>query len=251
MTVALAQHPAKLDDATMLLVVAGGDCSRLTPDQKLAYYNARCEAAGLDPRAQPFAFMKLNGKEVLYALKAATDQLASKHGIRAEIVSQATEDGIRIVTVRATAKDGRQTDEIGAVTVKGLVGDALCNALMKAVTKAKRRAVLSLAGLGLMDETEVETIPAAALDGEVVQAATRLPAPAVEPPKPPAVPPPPPAYVVALWAQCKKEFGRDAKGKWENAALGVFGENAKPSNLWTPEDHDLMEKALFPQDVPF
>lgn len=150
-----------LSPETMLKVVAGGDASSLSPSQKIAYYNARCEAAGLDPRAQPFAFMRLNGKEVLYALKAASDQLAAKHGIRLSIVSQVTEDGIRVVTVKAAAKDGRETEEIGAVAVKGLQGEALCNALMKAVTKAKRRAVLSLAGLGMLDETEIETIPQA------------------------------------------------------------------------------------------
>lgn len=153
---------SSLDEQTMLMLVAGGDCSRLTAQQKISYYNARCEAAGLDPRAQPFAFMRLSGKEVLYALKAATDQLASKHGIVTTILSQQTEDGIRVVTVRSSAKDGRQTDEIGAVAVKGLQGEAMCNALMKAVTKAKRRAILSICGLGLLDETELDTVPHAA-----------------------------------------------------------------------------------------
>ena len=65
------------------------------------------------------------------------------------------------MTVRATAKDGRQTDEIGAVPIKGLQGENLANALMKAVTKAKRRAILSVCGLGLLDETEVDSIPGA------------------------------------------------------------------------------------------
>ena len=36
------------------------------------------------------------------------------------------------------------------------------NVLMKAETKAKRRATLSILGLGMLDETEIETIPAAA-----------------------------------------------------------------------------------------
>lgn len=152
---------SSLDEGTMLALVSGGDCSKLTPAQKTAYFVSRCEAAGLDPRAQPFAFVRLNGKEVLYAQKAAADQLASKHGVRLQIVSQATEDGIRIVTVRAEARDGRVTEEIGALPIKGLTGEALSNALMKCVTKAKRRAILSLCGLGMLDESEVESIPAA------------------------------------------------------------------------------------------
>ncbi len=157
---AVQDHP--LDDETLLAVVAGGDCARLTPDQKVMYYRARCEAAGLDPRAQPFAFLPLNnGKLILYTKKEGAEQLAAKHGIRVEILSQATEAGIRTVTVRAIAADGRQTDEIGCVSVCASQGDALCNLFMKAVTKAKRRAVLSICGLGMPDESELETIPGA------------------------------------------------------------------------------------------
>ena len=72
-----------------------------------------------------------------------------------------TTEGTRIVTVRAEARDGRATEEIGALPIAGLKGDALANALMKCVTKAKRRAVLSLCGLGMMDETELETVAGA------------------------------------------------------------------------------------------
>jgi hypothetical protein len=150
-----------LSDETVFDLVTGGDCSKLSTAQKLAYYKARCDAAGLDYRTTPFQFIKLSGKEVLYSLKAATDALAAKNGIRCEIIDQRTEEGIRIVTVRAACKDGRQTDEIGAVPIGGLKGEALANGLMKAATKAKRRAVLSVTGLGMTDETEIDSIPGA------------------------------------------------------------------------------------------
>jgi hypothetical protein len=45
------------------------------------------------------------------------------------------------------------------VPIGSLKGDSLCNALMKGETKAKRRVTLSIAGLGWLDETELETIP--------------------------------------------------------------------------------------------
>jgi hypothetical protein len=151
----------QLDDKTLFALVTDGDCRKLTDAQKLAYYKARCDAAGLDYRAQPFQFISLSGKLVLYALKACTDQLSAKHGIRCELLDQRTDDGIRVVTVRAVARDGRQTDEIGAVNVKNLQGEALCNAFMKASTKAKRRAILAVCGLGMLDETELDTIPGA------------------------------------------------------------------------------------------
>src|SRR3990167_4493203 len=106
---------ASIDNETLFSLVTNGDCSKLSDNQKLQYYKARCDAAGLDPRAQPFQFISLSGKMVLYALKGCTDQLAAKHGIVCEVLDQRTEEGIRTVTVRARAKDGRQTDEIGCV----------------------------------------------------------------------------------------------------------------------------------------
>ena len=47
---------------------------------------------------------------------------------------------------------------MGAVKKTDMQGN-FGNALMKAVTKAKRRVTLSICGLGMLDETEVETIP--------------------------------------------------------------------------------------------
>ena len=45
--------------------------------------------------------------------------------------------------------------------IQGLKGDDLSNAMMKAVTKAKRRAILSMTGLGFLDESEVGSIQGA------------------------------------------------------------------------------------------
>lgn len=149
---------ATIDNESLFKLVSAGDTSTLTKEQKLAYYKARCDAAGIDPRATAFQFIKLQGKEVLYALKGATDQLASQHRIVCEVLTQITEGGVRTVTVRARAADGRQTDDIGCVPVEGVKGPDLANAYMKAVTKAKRRAIISLCGLGVIDETELDTV---------------------------------------------------------------------------------------------
>lgn len=70
------------------------------------------------------------------------------------------ENGVYIVTARVEA-DGRCDEATGAVAIEGLKGDALANAIMKCETKAKRRATLSFAGLGMLDETEIESIPGA------------------------------------------------------------------------------------------
>lgn len=53
---------------------------------------------------------------------------------------------------------GRQDESIGAVPIAALKGEALANAMMKCETKAKRRVTLSICGLGMLDETEVESV---------------------------------------------------------------------------------------------
>jgi hypothetical protein len=64
--------------------------------------------------------------------------------------------------VRATDKEGRVDEDFGAVSFpETLRGEARANTILKAITKAKRRVTLSICGLGFLDETEVENIPAA------------------------------------------------------------------------------------------
>jgi hypothetical protein len=57
------------------------------------------------------------------------------------------------------------------VSIKGLSGEALANATMKAETKAKRRLTLSLVGLGFLDESEIEgaTADVDPTTGEIVE----------------------------------------------------------------------------------
>jgi hypothetical protein len=142
-------------------VLITGDLARLTEAQRSDYYGAVCDSLGLNPLTQPFAYLALNGKTVLYATKAATEQLRSLHGVSISSVDGKTVEGVYLVT--ATGKDakGRTDAATGAVPIAGLKGESLANALMKAETKAKRRLTLSLCGLGMLDESEVESIPGA------------------------------------------------------------------------------------------
>ncbi len=151
-------------------VVVKGDLQNLTPSERLSYYSRLCESLGLNPMSKPFAYIQLNGKLVLYALKDCTDQLRSIKGISIEIVSREfnNELGLFLVTANGTNKDGRKDSSLGVVTIKGLGGDSLSNALMKAETKAKRRVTLSLAGLGMLDESEADSIPSAKIVDESI-----------------------------------------------------------------------------------
>lgn len=150
----------QLDPATLEKLVTSGNLADLTPTQRVMYYRARCDAAGLDYRTQPFRYITTDGKLSLYAEKSCTDQLARIHGVSYKIVSKGVTDDIYVVEMEATA-NGRTCVDIGAVAIKGLGGTNLANAMMKAITKARRRATLSLCGLGMLDETEVETIQGA------------------------------------------------------------------------------------------
>ncbi len=143
-------------------VLITGDLGKLTPEQRVSYYASVCHSVGLNKLTNPFAYIKLNGKLVLYALKGCTDQLRSVNGISIEIVDRSQIGDIYTVTARATCK-GRTDEDEGSVSTKGLYGEALANQHMKALTKAKRRVTLSLVGLGMLDESEAQTIPGAVM----------------------------------------------------------------------------------------
>ena len=172
MTTALAKNPDK-----MLALLSTGDMKSLSPDERLAYFKARCEHAGLDPLSAPFEWMTLQGKLTLYAKKTATDQLSSLHKLKVTIVSdKVIADAVYVVRARAEAPDGRVKEEDGAVPIKGLDPQALANAVMKASTKAARRAVLAITGLSMLDETEVEAIPGAKTGEPTITAVKNVPA---------------------------------------------------------------------------
>src|SRR5919109_2399665 len=151
-------------------VLIGGDLSGLTSQQRADYYGAVCRALGLNPLTKPFEYLTLNGKLRLYALRDCADQLRRLHGISIYIANRERLSDIYIVTARAKDRQGREDESTGAVPLGNLRGDALANALMKAETKAKRRVTLSIAGLGWLDETELDTIPEAAREGSARQA---------------------------------------------------------------------------------
>lgn len=138
-------------------LVFDGDLGGLNRGQMLTYVLHRCQALGIDPAERPFSILKLQGKIVLYANKSCTDALCRERGAKREILSTENINGVYVVRARATC-GSRSDEDIGAVNIEGLSGDNLANALMKACTKAKRRAALALFGVGALDESEIETM---------------------------------------------------------------------------------------------
>ena len=158
-----AEALAKLEQ-----VVIRGDLSVLSESERIAYYARVAESLGLNPLTKPFEYIELNRKLTLYVRKEATDQLRDIHGVSVDNIERERDDehGIYTVTTYVHDRYGRQDSDIGVVSIKGLTGENLANAMMKAQTKSKRRATLSICGLGWMDEIE-------ALDARSVEVAPR------------------------------------------------------------------------------
>ncbi len=154
-----------------------GNLASLTPEQRVAYYLRVCESLGLNPHTSPFDYIAFQGKLRLYAKRDCTDQLRRLRGVNVTAMRRSVEADVLTVEVNVSDSEGRQDVEIGCVNIAGLKGDALANAMMKALTKAKRRATLSICGLGWLDETELETIPDARPE-PTPRATVNLPAPA-------------------------------------------------------------------------
>src|SRR5215475_10765414 len=163
-----------------------GDLEKLTPDQRADYLIALCKSLGLNPLTRPFEFMRLGGKLVPYAKRDAADQLRKLHRISVQVISQDVADGMLSVHVKARDKTGREDEDVGVVNFpKDVKGELRANAILKCVTKAKRRVTLSISGLGFLDETEVEDIPPARRPGPVAESPMREPA-RQEPPHDPS-----------------------------------------------------------------
>jgi hypothetical protein len=147
--------------AIMEAVIAKGDLSKLTPTERAQYYARTCESLGINALTQPFEYIVLNNKLQLYAKRGAADQLRKVHGVTLVSLERTYDPETEMYEVSARMRDreGREDEDISAVHIGSLKGDARGNAMKKAVTQAKRRCTLSLCGLGFLDETEIDQIP--------------------------------------------------------------------------------------------
>ena len=163
-----------------------GDLSPLTVDQRLEYYRALCKSLGLNPLTRPFEYIVFTnrddedipefqnqqqpqGKMVLYARADCCAQLRKIHKVGIRPRARRYRDGdFYNVEVDLFTLDGRTDTAIGIVplrkwkrlsnqrTLVELTGRELANAMMKAETKAKRRGTLSICGLHMLEESELD-----------------------------------------------------------------------------------------------
>jgi hypothetical protein len=154
---------AALEEATLAMHRAGAankDTKSLSQGEREAALAGLSRALGLNPLTNAVRFIALQGGEALYVTRQGTDQIAARLRINREtIVGPEIRDiaGVKMVfcQVRASSPDGRSDVATATIPLKDPAND-----LMKVETKAKRRAVLSLVGLGLLTEEDAEAAQA-------------------------------------------------------------------------------------------
>jgi len=70
-----------IDPAVVERVLLQGDLRQLSAAQKVSYYKSVCESVGLNPLTQPFQYLVLNGKEILYASRSALETRSRRDAI--------------------------------------------------------------------------------------------------------------------------------------------------------------------------
>lgn len=160
-----AQALGQVDWKSMEKVLLVGDLAELSNEERTQYFLSLCKSLGLNPATKPFTWIVLNGKLTLYATRNCTDQLRAIHRVNVTITERGALNvagvqlpDVYVVKSHAALPDGRTDESIGAVSIRGLVGEDLANSIMKCETKAKRRVTLSICGLSFIDESELDTV---------------------------------------------------------------------------------------------
>ena len=127
-----------------------GRYSKLEISEKREYYVECCKLFGVSPSLKPFDVINFNGKEILYPNSACIRQIIVKNNLSVAIIREGKTEDLYKVTVEVKGVDGRLTQEYAVVSISGCSGERLANRMMKCLTKAKRRAVLSHCGMPSM-----------------------------------------------------------------------------------------------------
>lgn len=160
----LAKTEQGISQEVLNKLMIEGDLSKFSESQLLEYYAAMCARYGLDPISRPFDVVVLKGRKVMYANKTCAAQVTVTNQLTVAIIDKAKHGDVFTVTARATRPDGGYVDDMGAVAWPTSPMEQ-ADAILKAATKAKRRAVFAAVGLGMLSQEEVQDIP----DAEIVE----------------------------------------------------------------------------------
>lgn len=142
-------------------VILQNDLAGLSPLEKVEHVRNMCLSLGLNPLTKPIQLHKFDGKEICYMSKDGTEQLRNLHEVSIiKLETEIVNDTLYIVKAYAQKPNGRVDCSTSVQTISGLKGKAIENAMKKCETQAKRRVTLSICGLGMLDESEIQDVPA-------------------------------------------------------------------------------------------
>ena len=138
-------EPKLPDEIQQIILKENGRCDKLSVEQKYDYANWICEMMQVKAALRPIDFIPTQGGIKPYLNKGAAEIIRDARGISVSEIKVEEVNGMFIVTCNLKDRNGRTDSDIGAWPK----GDSeQHNSLMKAVTKAKRRATLSMCRLG-------------------------------------------------------------------------------------------------------
>lgn len=167
------------------------DLSKLTEIQVAEYLRDVSAFIGLDPDLNGLDTIWMDNENgpgrslVVYARRGTAEILRENMGIQVSSLDNKEVNGSIVFTAAGKNKDGRQEIATGSKFIGGLTGKTHDNAIMTASTRALRRLTMQFTKLGILDESEIESVHNAAPN----------PAAGAELAGSPAVIPPAPAVV--------------------------------------------------------
>jgi len=242
-------------------LIIHNDLTKLSAKERLDFYRAKCRWYGLDWRLAPFDYIMTKQGVKLHLNATGTDLLRAQKKItivdsKWEIVGQ-----LVVSTVEGQMPDGRRDREIGAVSIANARGDDLANAIMKSMTKAKRRLVISMGGIGTDEDTEAESttahiVPAVEMHGEETDGAVQQDSDV--PQSPPLPEPAPPVYFTGTRLTDAQQQGmfNEAILRSVGGIMPVDPEQEPSTQTWgqvviaITNNYELLQKAQREKEMP-
>jgi len=137
-----------------ILTKSGGRCDQLNIDQQAEYKIYLCAKIGVSPTLQPIDLIPTKNGLRPYLNKGAAELIRDTRKISIADIEVSEKNGMFVAVCKVRGLNGRIDCDMGACPLNGTEKSPMApyNSLMKAVTKAKRRATLSMCGLGAIIE---------------------------------------------------------------------------------------------------
>lgn len=181
----LVDNIAAMQNPSIRKYLLTGDMNTMTEEEQASVLAQTCAHMGIDPVLGGVIAVDLQGKKKLYVTKVATDIVARANKLTRKIVlNELCEKTFTyFVKVEISDSHGRVEEGESCVSVRGfnrdqtpklLTGEDYGNAIMKAHTKARRRATLAWVGVQDLD-FEMEDRPEVAAVSQPVTLAAPVP----------------------------------------------------------------------------